>query len=536
LRIHSDTEENAMKEFIARFGDRILGVLSGFDRVVLRGTLRAIVYAQGMEAYLEQNHVLLKDFAQHVCEVSRQLKQASLAAAEKRGRTVKYLASSTVSKEETALALAAEQKITEGLVCVLSCVEPCRSFEVYRNPESKRLELQSRLRKCLFLYHYWIHPLFGFMNARIQTWFPFSIQICLNGREWLARQMDADGLAYVRQDNCFPWIQDFTRAQQLMKAQLRVNWPQRLAALAHQLNPLHDQIFRRFRVGYYWSAYQSEWASDIAFREAADLRRLYPLLIRHAVTHFGSPQVLRFLGHPVRLDGQVPRSFRGEVETDLRERQEGVRIKHAVNGNSLKLYDKAYTPRGSVLRPEMTLNNEAGVRVYRPKEGDPKGPKGWRPLRRGIADLHRRAQVCGQATDRYLEALAQVDDSTRLEELLQPLERPATWKGQRVRALHPFQGGDAALFKAVARGEFLLNGFRNRDLQGLLFPQDPVSVQERRRRSARASRQIRLLRAHGLIRKVTHENRYHVTKSGRQIITAILAACQATVSQMSKAA
>jgi hypothetical protein len=191
---------------------------------------------------------------------------------------------------------------------------------------------------------------------------------------------------------------------------------------------------------------------------------------------------------------------------------------------------------GSVLRPEMTLNNVADFRVYRPKEGDSKGPKAWRPLRRGVADLHRRARVSQQANERYLQALAQVDDSTRLEELLRPLERPTTWKGKRVRALHPLQGPDAALFEAVAGGEFLLNGFRNRNLQGLLFAKAPDTVQEKRRRSAWVSRQIRLLRAHGLIRKVAHENRYLVTKSGRQIITASLAARRASVSQLSKAA
>lgn len=525
-----------MKEFIAKFGDEILGVLSGFDRLVLRGTLRAIVYAQGMEAYLGRNQVLLKDFARHVHEVSSRLKEASLAAAEKLGRTVKYLASSAVDKEKTARAIAAEQKISEGLVCVLTCVEPCQSFEVYRNAESKKLELRSRLRKCLFLYHYSIHPVFGFMNARLQTWFPFAIQICLNGREWLARQMEAEGLRYVRQDNCFPWIEDFAHAQQLMNAQLRIKWPKRLDAIAQQLNPVHGEIFHRFRVGYYWSTYQSEWASDIVFREAAVLRRLYPLLLQHALTHFGSPEVLRFLGRKTRQDGQVPHSFHGEVVTDLREREEGVRIKHQVNGNSLKLYDKAYTLVGSVLRPEITMNNEADFRVYRPKEGEPQGPKAWRVLRRGIADLYRRAQVSQQATDRYLQALAQVDDTTRLEELTRPLERPTTWKGKRVRALRPFQGADAALLEAVARGEFVLNGFRNKDLQGLFFPQAPDSVQEKRRRSAWVSRQIRLLRAHGLIRKVAHENRYHVTKYGRQVITGILAARKATVSQLCKAA
>ncbi len=450
-----------MNEFIAKFGDQIMGILCGFDRLVLRGTLRALCFEEGMETYLGASEVLLKDFARHVHEVSTRLKQASLAAAEKRGREVRYLASPRLDKEKIARSIAVEGKVREGLICVLTSVEPCRTFDIYRNRESKKLEVVSRTRKCLFLYHYSIHPVFGFMHARIQTWFPFSMQICLNGREWLARQMDRAGLRYVRQDNCFPWIEDFPRAQRLMDAQRRTHWPKELDAIARQLNPIHEEIFRRFQVHYYWTTHQSEWASDIAFRDRAVLQRLYPLLIHYAVTSFGSPQVLRFLGRRTRQDGQVPRSFHGEATTDLRQRQEGVRIKHTINGNSLKLYDKAYTAMGSILRPEMTLNNPADIRVYRPREGDPKGPKAWRPLRRGIADLHRRAQVSQQANDRYLEALAGVDDSIRLEELTRPLERPASWKGKRVRALHPFQGPDTALLEAVGRGEFLLNGFRN---------------------------------------------------------------------------
>ena len=105
-----------------------------------------------------------------------------------------------------------------------------------------------------------------------------------------------------------------------------------------------------------------------------------------------------------------------------------------------------------------------------------------------------------------------------------------------VRPLHPFQGPDAALLEAVGKGEFLLNGFRNKDLQAVFFTQAPESAQVKRRRSAWVSRQIRLLRAHSLIRKVPRENRYHVTASGRRLITAILAARKATVSQLSKVA
>src|SRR5712671_1524069 len=202
-------ERSAMNEFIARHAQGIAGVLSGFDRLVFRGTLRPISYPEGMMGYLSGHSVRLTGFGRHVLQVSERLKQACKAQAKAEGRPVKYLASGAESKEELARGVVERDKIEEGLVCVLSCVETCRTFDVYRNREKRKLELVSRIRKCLFLYQYWMHREFGFLSARIQTWFPFSVQVCLNGREWLARQMDRAGMKYVRQDNCFPWVQDW---------------------------------------------------------------------------------------------------------------------------------------------------------------------------------------------------------------------------------------------------------------------------------------------------------------------------------------
>jgi len=520
-----------MHQFIAKHQDQITGTLSGFDRLVFRGTLRSMAHAEGMQRYLWANQVLLKDFGSHVEQVSRRLKQASLAEAQALGRPVKYLASSQVSKEETARRIAAQEGIRDGLVCVLSCVEPCWSFEIHRNRQNKQLELEPRYRKCLFLYHYWMHPVFGFLNARIQTWFPFPIQICLNGREWLARQMEAAGLEYARQDNCFPWIADWAQAQWLMDQQLRANWPELLDGVAKQLNPIHGEIFQKHPVSYYWSTYQSEWAIDIVFREAAELRRLYPRLVHHAMTTFSSPDLMRYLGKRIPLSGEAPKRFSGEVVSDLKHRQEGVRIKHSVNGNSLKLYDKAFTVVGSVLRAETTVHNGEDFRVYRPKEGDPDGELAWRVMRRGVADLHRRAEVSRKAAERYLDAFASVEEDTTLEELIRRLGQPRHWRGRRVRALRPF-ADDRMLLEAVSRGEFALNGFRNRDLQAIFFSCAANSPVEARRRSAWVSRKLRLLRAHGLITKITGTYRYQLTVSGRKAITAILTALRSTVRQL----
>jgi hypothetical protein len=519
-----------MHEFIAKHQDKIAGTLSGFDRLVFRGTLRSIAHEAGMKRYLWANQILLKNFGAHVQQVSQRLKEASLAEARTLGRPVQYLHSSQIDKERIARQWLAKDGLRHGLICVLSCVEPCWSFEVHRNPETQKLELQPRYRKCLFLYHYRFHPVFGFFHARIQTWFPFPIQICLNGREWLARQMQAAGLEYLQQDNCFPWIADWTRAQRLLDRQLQANWPKLLQGMVRQLNPIHEEIFQKRPLSYYWSTYQSEWAIDIVFRQAADLRRLYPRWVHHALTTFSSPDVMRFLGKRLPLSGHVHQNFAGEVVSDLKRRPEGVRIKHRVNGNSLKLYDKAFTPVGSVLRAETTLQQGDDFRVYRRKEGEPEGKLAWRPLRRGIADLHRRAEISRKAAERYLDAFTSVDETTTLEELLQHLGKPRQWRGRRVRALRPF-ADDRPLLAAVSRGEFTLSGFRNRDLRTIFFPH-VVEPMELRRRSAWVSRKLRLLRAHSLIRKIPGTHRYQLTCTGRKAITAILTALRSTVAQL----
>jgi hypothetical protein len=256
------------------------------------------------------------------------------------------------------------------------------------------------------------------MHARIQTWFPFTVYVCLNGREWLARQLDQARLHYVRRDNTFTWLEDLDRAQALFDQQLRAHWPSLLGSLAEALNPAHADLFAKAPVQYYWSVADSEWASDVMFHSRAALEQVYPRLLRYAVTTFGAVDVLRFLGQPVPASGKVPHRCRHEVSTNLKERLEGLRLKHWLNGNSLKIYDK-----GSVLRVESTLRQPGDFKVYRPAEGAPDGPPDWRPLRQGIADLHRRADVSQAANARYLEALAAVPDTTPLRQLAEPLCR-----------------------------------------------------------------------------------------------------------------
>ena len=127
---------------------------------------------------------------------------------------------------------------------------------------------------------------------------------------------------------------------------------------------------------------------------------------------------MRFFGRKVNQSGAIPANFNGTLETDLKRRQECERVKYRMNGNSAKFYDKAYSEVGSVLRgAETTINKVEDFSAYRAKEGGTEEDLQWRPMRKGIADPHRRAEVSQKANDRLLEALASVDDSRSVEEL-----------------------------------------------------------------------------------------------------------------------
>jgi hypothetical protein len=168
------------------------------------------------------------------------------------------------------------------------------------------------------------------MHARIQTWFPSNIQVGLNGQEWLARQNDQKGLKYLQQSNCFVWMADYGRAQERMNRQVERNWTELLGGFAAQLNPEHERIFSRYTASYYWTCGQSEWATDMVFRDADFLKRLMPTLVRHGMLSFSSADVMRYFGKK-KFVGAIPDRFGGTLKTDLKRRQEGEQVKYSMN-------------------------------------------------------------------------------------------------------------------------------------------------------------------------------------------------------------
>lgn len=508
---------------MARHGKDVTGVVHGFDRLRLQGTLRILYHPEIMSVYLQRAGVLWKDFKTHVCGVTERIRTAAETIAQAAGRKVHYLRSSAVNKEEFIAELRQKEGIDEGLIAGLSVVEPCRKWAARGNRETKKLELRLEEGRCGHLYFYFIHPQLGLMHLRLQTWFPFLVQVYSNGREWLARQLTAAGIDFRREDNCLPWIGDVPRAQALLDQQVQQHWPSLLDPLIARYHPTFRELQLVMPLEYYWTVAESEYATDVMFRDRAALQRIYPALVHHSMMSFGSEQVLRFLGRK-----QVGPAV--DVKTTLRQREEGVCVKHWLNRNSLKAYDK-----GSILRSEGTMNDPADFRVWRKAEGKGNASKAWRELRRTVADIPRRAEVLRTASDRHLGALAAAHHGKPLRESAANVCRPVVRKGRRHRALNPFSPADAALLAAVNRGEFALGGLRNRDVRELLYPKVPDGLTPRQL-AGRVSRRLSLLRAHGLIARLGKSRRYKVTQAGRTIITAFLAAAQADTAQLTKLA
>jgi hypothetical protein len=510
------------------YQDKIMGAIRGLDRIRFRGTLRWLASQRGLATFMGHSHILLKDFSEWVNGLTTQIRNSCQWRAEELGIAVRYLVSSGVNKEKLARQIAIEQGITEGSICMFSVVEPCVAPTVKGNKATQKLEVTMAHRKCVWVYHYFNDPEFGFGHVRLQTWLPFTVFICLNGRHWLERQLQNRDIGYIKDGNCFPWIDDLSAAQRLLDAQLTTDWKPMLNRLVFDSCAALRRVLRPLRPDYYWSADETEWATDILFASSEALDALYPHLLHHAMRVSDSFSVMRYLGRRHRA-GSCP----AEVISDYRRRYEGLRVKHWVNRNSVKMYNKS----GRVLRIETTINHTRDFKVFRHPDDDVYRPASWQKMRKGVSDLHRRCQVSDQCNERYADLLASAQVEEQLKEVVMPACNRVKKNGKTYRGLNPWHAHDYQLLTFLARGENAIRGFRNKDLRRWLYPEsDTLEPDERKKYSGRITRRIKLLRAHGLVRKVAKENRYTLTAKGRKFACALMTASAVDIKGLTKIA
>jgi hypothetical protein len=499
----------ATNPFLVKFASSIIAVLGCQDRVIFKGYLPF-----SNEAHLNRfvDHVLRikrKDVLAFAQEKAERLVSNAQAFATREGAPYVYL-QGRHRKEELVQQQLRERRLCEGLVCVLCCQETCRTVKLRYGDGRPRLVFTGRPQRVL--YFYFLDPQFGLRHVRVQTWFPFTTQVYVNGHDWLARQLHAHGLGFEQPDNAFTPLEDPAQAQSLADRFPRLGWVKLLDRWARQVNPLLGETWLKGQ-GYYWVIDQAEYSTDVLFKDRHALAELYPRLLDHACLHFSAQDILTFLGrrlHPC---------FDGEVLTDCKkDRLPGARIKHRVKNNWLKRYDKF----GQVLRSETVINNPRAFKVRRRVQRQGRSQMDWCPMNKGVANFYHYHEVARAANERYLTALAVVDRPQASVKLLDRVQKPARFGPRRRRGLNLLRLEEQKLFRAVLRGEQHVNGFRNRDLQAVLFPTRVKRVAEQRRRTAHVSRLLHLLRAHGLIAKVPHAHRYRVTTKGETLMSAAL--------------
>jgi hypothetical protein len=520
-----------MNRFVQRFADKIKGVITGFDRIVFKGCIRPLMFAEGAMSFLRFRGVLNKDYKPWVMEQSAALVEAADRYARATGgRGIQPIASCHERKEKMAHDRQKEMGIDQGLIGVWSCLEACSTYRAYYDAKAGFPQLRSDFSRCKHLYFYYDHADYGFMSIRLQTWFPYGIQIALNGREWLRRSLDRQGVSYVLQGNKFLALSDYGKAQKHLQAQTDARWITLLTRFLPEVFPTMTQVLGPY-LSYYWTLWQSEWATDYIFDTPATLRPLMDNLLLHALMTGTGDRVLRYLGRPVDLQGQPHPLSHPEVLTRAQVWHDGVRIRHWVDQNSVKLYNEH-----NVLRVEMTMNNPGMYRVWRRAEKHAhSGPKKRMALRKGLADIPLRTQIAADVNHRFMEQMATLHNDTPLHELIQDMTRPFICKGRKIRALD-ITGKDRELLLAIADPKYTIGGLTNKHLQSVLVNSSGAANRTLKQLSARISRQLRLLRDHGLIRKMPNQRRYLLTNNGRLLTTALNAVLAASVQQLTEKA
>ena len=515
-----------MSKLIDRFEDAISGVIHGFDRIVFQGFIRPIVFPEGAMNFFDSKGILYKDAKPWMeTQTERLVTRIDDMSIKATGLGIIPIKSLSTRKE----ALAHEQQeklgISNGLIGAWSSTESASSFKII--PAEGRPKLRLVNTKCKHLYLYLDDPIYGFMNIRIQTWFPYKIQIALNGREWLSRQLDKAGVNYERQKNKFTHIDDYKKAQLFLDRQVSINW-------VDMLNKFSALGFPTMKTtlgsdySYTWSCWQSEWASDMIFNNATVMKDLMTRSVLHTFMGGDAGSLMRFFGRPNNKNGEPHHAFKGNIQSTVKEFNSGFRVKHWIDHNSVKLYNEA-----NVVRVETTINDPSQFKVHRHKQNQNKDePKSLLPMRKGVADMTVRAQVSQEVNDRFSEHLNEMDSDVPLKDVVDPVMKSKTKNDRSVRGLDPF-GKDREFLNAISNGKFIVSGFTNKDLRELLSSSKQFKGKDEKQISGFVTRVIRLMRDHKLIRKYPKQHKYQLSNDGRKLALLINAAMSASTQKLS---
>jgi hypothetical protein len=481
-----------------RYCNDLDGVVSCYDRIVISGNLQSFCYAEGMTHYLYQQGIRIFDYAKFAEPLRERIRENAEALADANGIQIEFVRKKDFRKENRIQQILKKRGDQPGLVHIFGAMEACSSYRPWHDKVTGKTYLKPDSSKCMTYYFYFMDEQLGLCYLRVPTWCPFRLQFYFNGHNWLANQLKQRGIAYKMLDNAFVHIADYTVANQLANEFDIEILHLRLDEFAQHYCPAVADL----KLTYYWSIMQSEYATDLVFKNRDTLQAFYPLLLE-TLTHAVKPaDIATFLGR--KLNG----NYQGEMGNRFNKRWLGTRLKHQMGPISIKMYDKFRF----ILRIETTANNVSFFQHYRQvQHRDGSTTTRWAPMKKTIHSLPALRELLFAANQRYLKFISSIATPHVGVEKLHKLAETKTENQHHHKGFNLFSEEDTCLFRTLLQGEFFISGFTNKQLRIYLSDKSASQV----------TRLLKRLRVHSVIKKVGNRYKYYLTDFGRE--TAVMA-------------
>jgi hypothetical protein len=478
-----------------RYCDNLDGVVSCYDRVVITGNIQPFCYALGMTHYLYQQEIRIFDYVKFAEPLRERIRENAEALAQANGVEIEFTRSGKKDfrKENRIQKILKERGEQPGLVHIFGCMESCSSYRPWHDKTTGKTYLKPDHSKCMTYYFYFMDEQLGLCYLRVPTWCPFRLQFYFNGHNWLANKLKERGIAYKMLDNAFIHIADYAAANQLANELDMEILHLRLDEFAQQYCPVVTDL----KLNYHWSIMQTEYATDLVFKNRDALQAFYPHLLE-TLTHAVKPaDIATFLGR--KLNG----NYQGEMGNRFNKRWLGTRIKHQMGPLSIKMYDKFRF----ILRIETTVNNVSFFQHYRKvQHRHGSTTTCWAPMKKTIHSLPALRELLFTANQRYLKFISAIATPEVGVEKLHKLAETKTENQHRHKGFNLFSEEDTCLFRTLLQGEFFISGFTNKQLRQYLSDKSASQV----------TRLLKRLRIHGVIKKVGKRYKYYLTDFGLQ--------------------
>ena len=453
-----------------------------------------ISYSQGMTKYMYEKGIKIFDYPKFAEPFKETIRAKAEQIAKEHGIEIEFIRKSGIRKESIITEKIERRGAHPGIVHIISAMEGCNTYKPWHDKTTGKTFLKPDTSKCLHYYFYFIDEQVGLGYVRVPTWCPFRLQVYINGHNLLASELKQAGIKFSMIDNAFDRLEDAGKAQELSDKISIEKLHRKLDEFAWQFCP----VYKDFNLRYHWSVMQAEYATDIVFKKQESLQTIYSELVATAIHTIKPENIATFLGH--KLD---PR-YEGEVGNNYNVRIEGSRIKHTMGSVSIKMYDKFR----KILRIETTANDISFFKHFREVvHRDGTTSHQMAPLKKNIYSLSFLTDNLKASNRRYLEFISAFDNKVVGRKRLEDVTSSKSENNRNYKGFNFFSVEDLLVLTAIVRGEFNINGFRNKNMQKLLGFN-----------GGKISRLIKRLRVHGLIKKAANSYKYYLTKIGKETI------------------